>query len=375
VLRDVAGEFVSEVDVDEHVSWSNELVLHVIELKTNGPAPGLAGLASRFQQHVQRINRLLAPRGARLMPTAMHPWMDPATEMRLWPHEYSPVYEAYNRIFQCTGHGWSNLQSTHINLPFCGDDELGRLHAAIRLVLPLMPALAASSPVYACKSHGALDSRLIVYRGNAASIPSITGSVIPEPVFTRIAYEREILHRMYRDIAAHDPQGILQHDWLNSRGAIVRFDRGAIEIRVLDIQESPQADVAIATAIVAVLRALVQERWANLQRQMAWPVAPLDAIFSGTTRDGDAYLIDDRAYLEVLGLPGAKPARAGEVWAHLVESLVDGQFRAPLDLILSEGVLARRILRALGGELSRRRLAEVYGELSDALEAGRLFTP
>ncbi len=37
VLRRVAGEYVNEVERGP-LAWSNELVLHVIELKTNGPA-------------------------------------------------------------------------------------------------------------------------------------------------------------------------------------------------------------------------------------------------------------------------------------------------------------------------------------------------
>lgn len=375
VLRDVAGHIESEVDVDEHVSWSNELALHVIELKTNGPAPSLEGLGDRFQEHVGRINALLAPRHARLMPTAMHPWMDPATEMRLWPHEFSPIYDTYNRIFGCTGHGWTNLQSTHINLPFDGDDELGRLHAAIRLVLPILPALAASSPIMEMRVNDLLDNRLVVYRGNAASIPSITGDVIPEPVYTRADYEREIFERMYRDIAPHDPAGTLQHEWLNSRGAIVRFDRGAIEIRVLDVQESPRADLAIAAGIVATLEALVQERWVDVAHQKAWAVAPLDAIYSAATREADELLITDRAYLDALGVPGTGALRAGDVWAHLVDTVVEESWREPLDLIVREGVLARRILRAVGNDTSPSRIREVYGELSDVLAAGGLFRP
>ena len=69
----------------EKIAWSNELVLHVIELKTNGPAPSLDPLPELFQSDVRRINSILRSRDARLMPTAMHPWMDPATETRLWP--------------------------------------------------------------------------------------------------------------------------------------------------------------------------------------------------------------------------------------------------------------------------------------------------
>ncbi len=253
VLRAVAGSYQSEVELGD-IAWSNELSLHVIELKTNGPTREMCELPELFHQQVVRINRLLQPHAARLMPTAMHPWMDPHEELRLWPHDYNSVYESFNRIFDCRGHGWANLQSVHLNLPFANDQEFGQLHAAIRLILPVLPALSASSPVIEERITGYCDTRLDVYRNNAALIPSVTGRVIPEAVYTRADYDRTIFQTMYRDIASRDPQGILQHEWLNARGAIARFDRQTIEIRVLDVQECPLADVSICAAIIGVLR-------------------------------------------------------------------------------------------------------------------------
>src|SRR6266542_4969517 len=204
ILRSAAGEYVNDVECGE-ISWSNELALHVIELKTTEPVPYFDGLAVKFQENVREINERLAPLGGRLMPSAMHPWMDPFREVRLWPHDYSPVYEAFNRIFDCRGHGWANLQSVHLNLPFANDKEFACLHAAVRLLLPLLPALAASSPVVEGGQTGLLDSRMEVYRSNSAHIPSITGLVVPEPVNSRAEYEQKILQRIYRDIAPHDP--------------------------------------------------------------------------------------------------------------------------------------------------------------------------
>ena len=104
VLKSFAGSYVSDVEEGE-IAWSNELVLHVIELKTNGPASSLEPLPDLFQRDLARIATALEDLGGRLMPTGMHPWMDPATETQLWPHEYSPVYESFNRIFGCQGHG------------------------------------------------------------------------------------------------------------------------------------------------------------------------------------------------------------------------------------------------------------------------------
>ncbi len=227
VMHQLAGEYLSEIEFGE-VAWSNELALHVIELKTNGPASSLTPLPELMQQHVCQLNALLAPHHACLMPTAMHPWMDPWQELRLWPHDYSPVYEAYHRIFDCRGHGWANLQSVHLNLPFADDAEFGRLHAAIRLLLPLLPALAASSPVLERRLTGLQDNRMEVYRNNSRRIPSITAHVVPEAVYTCADYESQILQRMYDEIAPLDPEAVLQHEWLNVRGAI----RDSIAIRL-----------------------------------------------------------------------------------------------------------------------------------------------
>ena len=67
VLHAVAGAYDSEVEIGE-IAWSNELALHVIELKTSGPASALTGLAAKFQDSVRRINAILAEHDAMLMP-------------------------------------------------------------------------------------------------------------------------------------------------------------------------------------------------------------------------------------------------------------------------------------------------------------------
>ena len=126
VLKMLAGTFTDEVE-NGRISWSNELALHVIELKTNGPAPSMDGLSEEFSKNIQQINKLLMPMNGVLMPSAMHPFMDPFSEMFLWPHERNEIYEKYNSIFDCRGHGWANLQSVHINLPFKNDEEFARL--------------------------------------------------------------------------------------------------------------------------------------------------------------------------------------------------------------------------------------------------------
>ena len=366
------------------LSWSNELVLHVIEFKTNGPARSLVGLAAHFQADIGAANALLATGGARLMPGGMHPWMSPDDEMRLWPWEYGVVYETFDRIFDCRGHGWANLQATHLNLPFQGDDEFGRLHAAIRLVLPLLPAVAAASPVMDGAPTSTLDNRLAVYRRNARAVPSVSGRVIPEPVFTRAAYETELLGRIYDDLAPLDPAGVLRHEWVNSRGAIARFDRNAIEIRVLDVQECPRADMAILGFVVELLKAQVAGRFTDTAaQQRRWPAERLADLYDRAVIDGEQARFDDADFLAAWGhadAPGGR-ATAGELLRRLADELLPRgsdaarAWRPDVDVILQHGPLSRRLLSALGADPGRAVQHRVWAELCEALAAGRLYQP
>lgn len=378
LLRAEAGVLVSDVERGP-ITWSNELALHVIELKTSGPATSLAPLPELFVENVQRINELAARWGARLLPTGMHPWMDPHRELRLWPHDYGPLYETFHRIFDCRGHGWANLQSVHLNLPFAGDEEFGRLHAAVRLILPLLPALAASSPVMDGRVTGVLDNRLEVYRTNARRFRMVTGRVIPEPAYTREEYQRLILQPMYDEIAPFDPEGVLQEEFLNARGAIARFSRGTIEIRLLDVQECPEADVALCAAIVAVLQQLVQQRWTTAAEQRQMPIDSLESLLIRTIATAEATVLDDAEFLRHFGAADLAGGTAGDLWQRLIDDAcqrdreLDRRFGATLHALLRRGPLARAIGRRLGPEPEASQLGAVYRELAENLAAGRLF--
>lgn len=388
-------------DVDRGpFGWSNELVSHVIELKTNGPCllpppaedPAAAkatspwvDLNAGFAHETRTADGLARAYGpARLLGTAMHPWMDPSRERVLWPHDYGEVYAAFDRIFGSQGHGWSNLQSMHLNLPFSGDEEFAALHAAIRLVLPLLPALAASSPIVEQRVAHQLDHRLEVYRGNARRIPEVAGDVIPEPVFSEVAYRERIFRPLMAAIGPHDPEGIFEAEWLNARGAIARFSRGSIEIRVIDVQECVAMDLAIAELVVETLRGLVEERWSSRADQQAVATAPLAATFSAAVREGDNATLADPSYLRLFGIglaADAKAIGAGPAWRSLAERVLSPEQPCwpRLQLLFEQGPLARRILRALGSPAPGARvpleqLRGLYRQLADCLQDNRPFS-
>jgi carboxylate-amine ligase len=371
-----AGARLGDEVVRGDVRWSNELMLHVIELKTNGPRASLDGLSASLAASEREMEGLLEPHGGRLLPTAMHPTMDPLREARLWPHEYGEVYRAYDRLFGCKGHGFANLQSVHVNLPFSGDREFARLHAAVRLVLPILPALAASSPLVEGKATGALDARLLAYRQNQRRIPSVTGSVIPERVSTRAEYEDRVLGVIARDIALLDTEGVLEAEWVNSRGAIARFSRSAIEIRVLDAQECALSDVTIAAAAIRVVRALTDEKWTSSREQGEFHESRLLPLFMQAAILGGDAVVADAAYLRSFGVKDGRLSLR-ELWAQLAASLdvaVDGG-RDALDVILRHGSLSERILRALRGDLRPPNLRRVYGALAESMRENRPFVP
>lgn len=372
LFKDVTGRITGDVERGD-VEWSNELVAHVVEMKTALPTPEIPAFREKFAAEVRTINALLAKRGLMLLPTAAHPLFDPFTETVLWTHEYNDVYELYNRIFDCRGHGWSNLQSVHINLPFANDIEFGKLHTAIRLLLPIIPALSASSPILDGKPTGYMDSRMDAYLHHQERLPQLMGSLIPEAVLTEEEYYREIFGPIGKALAPFDEKGIMDHQFANSRGAIARFDRGAIEIRVVDIQECPAADLAIAELINETLKALVDGRWVSNYLQRAWHHNDLLALFKEVIRNAGDTVITNGDFLLMFGLH-RKEATASELWGHILEEVGAGiskDGRARINHVLNHGCLAKRILARTGPVPDRERIIAVYKELAQCLQEDR----
>ncbi|MFT3885787.1 MAG: glutamate-cysteine ligase family protein [Flavobacteriales bacterium] len=312
LFKDATGRIICDVDRGD-AEWGNELAAHVVELRTAKPTKDLPSFRSTFASEVKAINALLAKRNLMLLPTAVHPLMDPFTETVLWPHDHSEVYALYDRIFDCRNHGWSNLQSTHLELPFANDDEFGKLHTAIRIVLPLIPALSASSPIIDGRPSGLMDTRMQHYLHRQERLPQLMGQLIPEAVLSQEDYYRMIFDPIGRALAPFDPEHVLDHHLANMRGAVARFDRGTIEIRVIDIQECPAADLAIAEMIVATVRAMVAGRWVSNYLQRAWHESDLLALFKQVIVDADGTVITNRDLLLMFGM-SREHATAREVW-------------------------------------------------------------
>lgn len=359
------------------ISWANELVKHVLEVRTEEPATTLDNLASSFEENIATINKLAAPFGACLMPTSMHPMMDPSKQTVIWEHAYGDIFATFNRLFNCHQHGWANIQSCQLNLPFSTDDEFGRLHAAIRLILPILPALASSSPIVQLKFGKAINNRLLYYQSDFGKLPNMAGRCIPEQVFSLSEYKEKILKPLFAQLDTLPNTKILQHEWVNARGAILRKSRNAIEIRIMDMQECPAADIAICRAITDVLRNLVSEFFVSYKEQQKWTIDSLKKILDDVIQNGEETKINNKAYLSLFDFPEQK-GTAKELWHHLIENMEikkTTQSKHDYDIvrtILKKGVLSRRIKNSIK-ELNPANITDVYRQLAEGLAQGKMF--
>lgn len=362
------------------VDWSNELVAHVLEFKNALPhLPHPQQLCASFAAEVKRANRALEEFGCMLMPTSMHPLMNPNKETRLWPLGNRDIYETFDRIFTCTGHGWSNVQSLHINLSFSSKEEFHRLHSAIRLVLPLIPALAASSPLVEGNLTGTACNRLLYYMANQMRLPSISGLCIPEPIESPEQYRSEVLAPMFQDIAPLDTECLLQEEWLNSRGAIPKFELGCIEIRISDVQEHPKVDLALAEFWTLMIRHLCDRNSSEMKAGDEIPTAALKQLLDATIQKGENAVLALEPYLGLWGSTQPKTEiRALDLLSLVYDEMrlsISAESRSVLEHILSHGTLSARIARGVGSSPTAESIKAVYRELARCLAEERLYDP
>jgi gamma-glutamyl:cysteine ligase YbdK (ATP-grasp superfamily) len=187
----------------------------------------------------------------------MHPLLR-LGDTGVWPHYHQKIYSEYNKIFNLKQHGWLNIQSFHLNLPFQKETDALKMHNCLTHLCAYLPAISASSPFFEGKTGGDTDNRMQFYKVNQKQVPSITGDVIPEYASSLGQYKHGIIERYSKDLAnVGADKTLLNREWVNSRGVIFRFDRRALEIRVMDEQECIKSDVALACFIRAALRGML----------------------------------------------------------------------------------------------------------------------
>jgi len=289
ILQALSGRPASGVDLGA-AGLSNEIFDHVLEVKTMVPPARASEAEAVLVEAVRRVGTLVGDRfQARLLPTAMHPWFDPGKAV-LWRRSNRKIYDTYDRLFDIRTHGWANVQSCHVNLPLGRDHEAVAMMNASALLVPYLPAVAASSPMAEGELLGVVDGRLSYLLDHQARIPESCGALVPELVDSLTEYRRQIFRPMYAALDRLPDARALRHEFFNARGSVFKFSRNALEVRVLDVQECVRMDVALATFVRRALEALtarIRSGSLDLPRH-----EELVEDFRATIRDGTAARVE-----------------------------------------------------------------------------------
>jgi gamma-glutamyl:cysteine ligase YbdK (ATP-grasp superfamily) len=260
VIKDFCGKIINFVELPKF-TFGKELQLHVMEIKANAPFKSPELFEETMQDAVETLQGYLWKKHhAHLLGTGMHPLLR-LSDTSVWPHRHRKIYHEYGKIFNLKQHGWLNIQSFHLNLPYSREENGILLHNQLAGLCAYLPAISASSPIFDGVLGPNVDNRLHFYKMNQREIPSIVGDVIPDNVASFSQYRKEVIGGYSQDLAtAGAGKTLLFKEWVNSRGVIFRFDRSALEVRVMDEQECVKSDVALSCFIRAALRGLISEK-------------------------------------------------------------------------------------------------------------------
>ncbi len=257
IIKEYCGKIINFIELP-NFTFGKEMQLHVMEIKANQPFKSPTEFEETMQTAVSTLSQIVKKHGANLLGTGMHPLLK-LQDTAIWPHYHKKIYQQYGKIFNLNQHGWLNIQSFHLNLPFLKEADAIQIHNHLANMCAYLPAISASSPIYEGINGQDIDNRLQFYKINQREVPSVTGDVIPEYASSLNQYKRDVIERYSRDLAnAGADKTLLHREWVNSRGVIFRFDRSALEVRVMDEQECIKSDVALACFVRAALRGLIE---------------------------------------------------------------------------------------------------------------------
>jgi len=256
VLRKLHGRLVNKTTING-CEVGKELQGHVLEIKGRHPFSDPVVFEEVIHNGITELLVFLEERfKAKLLGSGMHPFLR-LEESKVWSHRGYKIYDALDRAFDISQHGWLNIQSFQLNLPYDKKSDGVRLYNCVSSFLPYLVAISAASPIFDSQFGKAVDNRLIFYRLAQQEASSILGNIVPEYIGSVEQY-LVLLQRCYSDLAR---MGVpeLMREWVNSRGVIFRFKRKCLEIRIMDEQECIKSDVALSCFIRSLARGLMEQ--------------------------------------------------------------------------------------------------------------------
>lgn len=250
ILEGIHGSVENEIPFGG-VNLSKELQKNVIEIVPAVPQTSVANMERVLCEGMQRFHLTTGSRFT-LMGLGMHPLLT-LDQTSIWDHEDREIYEVYDRLFDLRQHGWLNIQALQVNIHYANEGKMVSMFNRLRALTPYLVALTASSPFVEGRATGSMDNRLLYYRENQKRVPIICHNVIPEKLRSR-AHHDEIMESIYRQLreAGGDE---LCHEWIDSRGVIVRYPRECLELKACDEQECIRSDMAVTAFVLSLLRA------------------------------------------------------------------------------------------------------------------------
>ncbi len=250
ILRRLSGPGSSEGSLGP-VTLTKELQKTVIEFVPGHPAGTVAELEQMLVSGLSLFYRCFSDRYT-LMGLGMHPLLR-LSDTAVWDQGEGEYYEAYDRIFGLSRHGWLNIQSLQLNVSYADEESMVSIFNTLRSLIPYLVAVSAASPFVEGRFSGAMDARLLYYRENQRQVPAICNRIVPERLDCLRTYEGW-LEGMYRELRAREGS-ILCEEWVASYGVILRFSRPCVELKAMDEQECLRSDMALVAFIRALLRA------------------------------------------------------------------------------------------------------------------------
>ncbi|MGA9098712.1 MAG: glutamate-cysteine ligase family protein [Methanotrichaceae archaeon] len=248
IIRKISGIVTDEVQFSD-IMVSKELQKHVVELIPSRPG-SLSFLEENLYGGLRSLYRTLNYE-YKFLGLGMHPLLT-LDKTTYWNYDEQEYYEAYDRLFNIRQHGWLNIQALQVNIPYENKEKLVSLFNKMRSLIPYLVAVSASSPFVEGKLTSNMDNRLVYYRENQRKIPQICNNILPEKISSVDDYLK-INRCIYEELRRCGAE-ILCHEWVNSRGVIVRFTRKCLELKAVDEQECLRSDMAISAFLLALLR-------------------------------------------------------------------------------------------------------------------------
>ena len=119
---------------------------------------------------------------------------------------------------------------------------------------------------------------------------------------------------------------------------------------------------------------MVNKKLATIQQQKKWLKQELFDILNPIIKDAETLYISNLEYLKLFQIEESSTVQ--NIWKHLYElakpNIHESHYEA-LEIILNEGTLATRILKAVGNDYSEKNIKKVYKQLADCLQENKMF--